>query len=67
MSLKRNGSGANDPTAYEALKPIVEYDNEIERRAHKVIAVVKNIVDLSGFEVIGRVEFRHKETGREFK
>lgn len=64
---KRNASGCRDMTAYHALKPIFDRDKEIERRVHKLIAVVKNIADLAGFEVVGRVEFRHKSTGREFK
>jgi len=66
-SLKRNASGANDPTAYAALNLIVARDSEVERQVHKLIAVTKNIVDLAGFELIGRIEIRHKESGREFK
>lgn len=67
MSLKRNASGANDPTAYAALKPIVKSETEVDRQVHKLIAVIKNVADLTGFEVVGRIEFRHKESGREFK
>lgn len=64
---KRNASGCRDMTAYHALKPIFDRDKEIERRVHKLIAVVKNIVDLAGFELVGRIEIRHKETRREFR
>ena len=66
MSLKRNASGANDPTAYAALKPIVAQETEVESKLHKLIATMKNVA-LAGFEVVGRVEFRHKESGKEFK
>lgn len=66
-SLKRNASGANDPTAYAALKPIAAQETEVESKLHKLIATMKNVANLAGFEVVGRVEFRHKETGREFK
>ena len=66
-SLKRNASGAKDPTAYAALKPIVAQETEVESKLHKLIATMKNVANLAGFEVVGRVEFRHKESGREFK
>lgn len=66
-SLKRNASGAKDPTAYAALWPIDRYENEVESKLHKLIATIKNVANLAGFEVVGRIEFRHKESGREFK
>jgi len=65
--LRRNASGAKDPTAYYALEPIIKAETEVDRQVHKLIAIIKNIVDLAGFELIARVEFRHKESGREFK
>lgn len=65
--LRRNASGAKDPTAYYALEPIIKAETEVDRQVHKLIAVIKNVASLAGFEVIGRVEFRHKSTGREFK
>ena len=67
MSLKRNASGAYDPTAYAALKPIVAQETEVESKLHKLIATMKNVANLAGFEVVGRIEIRHKESGREFK
>lgn len=65
--LRRNASGAKDPTAYEALQPIIKAETEVDRQVHKLIAVIKNVADLAGFEVMGRVEFKHKKTGREFR
>ena len=53
MSLKRNASGANDPTAYAALKPIVAQETEVESKLHKLIATMKNMANLAGFEVTG--------------
>ena len=66
-SLKRNASGANDPTAYAALKPIVAQETEVESKLHKLIATMKNVANLAGFEVVGRIEFRHRKTGKEFR
>ena len=65
--LRRNASGAKDPTAYAALKPIVRQDNEIERELHKLIATIKNVVNLTDFELIARIEVKHKGTGKEFR
>ena len=67
MSLKRNASGAYDPTAYAALEPIARHDNEVEKHVHKTIAIIKTLLNLLGFELIGRIEIRHKESGREFR
>jgi hypothetical protein len=65
-----NDSGCPDPTAYEALKHI---QNE-EKRLHQtdenvrlVITTIKNILDLSGFELLGRIQIRHKKSGRIYK
>jgi len=64
---KYNASGCADPTAYEALKPIIKEDRQLERKVHNIINTLKFIVDWAGFEFIGRIEIRHKESGREFK
>ena len=65
-----NDSGCPDPTAYEALKRI---QNE-EKRSHQtdenvrlVITTIKNILDLSGFELVERIQIRHKKSGRIYR
>lgn len=62
-----NGSGYPDPTAYSAMKRIQNAESEVDNAAHKVVTTIKNILDLSGFELIGRVQIRHKRSGKEFK
>lgn len=62
-----NGSGYPDPTAYAALNPIVKEDNEIEKKAHDLIKIVKIIAGWAGFEIIGRIQIKHRKSGREFK
>jgi hypothetical protein len=62
-----NDSGLPDPTAYEALKPIIKNDNDVDKTAHSLINTLKFIVDWAGFEFIGRIRVKHKKTGREFK
>lgn len=62
-----NESGCADPTAYEALKPIIQEDRELERKVHHVINTLKFIVSWAGFEFIGRIQIKHKESGKEFR
>ena len=62
-----NSSGCKDPTAYEALKPIIQEDAELERKVHSVIKTLKLIIDWAGFELIGRIEIRDKKTRKEFR
>jgi hypothetical protein len=66
-----NGSGYVDPTAYAAMKNVHSEekirDQPIDEAAHKVITTMKNILDLSGFELVGRIQIRHKKSGKIFK
>jgi hypothetical protein len=62
-----NESGCADPTAYAALKPIIQEDKAIEVRVHNLINTLKFIVDWAGFEFIGRIQIRHKKSRREFR
>jgi hypothetical protein len=55
----QNSSGCNDPTAYAATRPTEE-----EIQVGKLVKAVKAVSDLFGFEVINRVEFRSKHTGK---
>ena len=66
-NLYYNSEGYPDPTAYHALKPIVQEEKKIERKAHNLVSVLKFIVEWAGFEFIGRIQLRHKESGKEFK
>lgn len=62
-----NSSGCADPTVYEALKPIIKEDAAIEKKSHELIKVMKGMAALSGFELIERIQIRHKKSGKEFK
>ncbi len=65
--LYYNGSGCPDPTAYAALNPIVKQDEELEKRTQHLIKVIKDMANLAGFDVIGRIRLKHRKSGREFK
>lgn len=62
-----NASGCADPTAYDALKPIIKEDVEIERKAYEVVKVVKIIISWAGFELLNRIEIKDKKSGRVFR
>lgn len=63
--LKRNAEGYVDPTAYAALKSISR-DEKVEKKAAYVISIIKFIARESGFDLMNRIELRHK-SGRTFR
>lgn len=62
-----NQSGLPDPTAYQALKPIVKEEAAVEAKVNFLIKVLKYIISESGFELLARIELREKSTGRCFR
>ena len=64
--MKRNSEGYVDPTAYAALKSISR-DEKVEKKAASLISIFKFIARESGFELMNRVELRHKQSGRTFR
>jgi exosome complex RNA-binding protein Rrp4 len=65
-----NDSGCHDPTAYEAMKRIQKEEwiaNQTDRNARLVITTIKNILDLSGFELVERIQIRHNKSGKIFR
>lgn len=62
-----NSSGYPDPTAFHGTKQIRKEESAIEHKLHNLIHVIRDIANLAGFEVVGRIHFKHKKTGKEFK
>ena len=62
-----NASGCADPTAYEALKPIIKEDAELEYKVNFMIKVLKFIISQSDFELLNRIEIKDKRSGRVFR
>jgi len=62
-----NASGCPDPTAYQALKPIIKEEADLDKKVHNLVNVLKFIVDWAGLEFIGRIQLRCKRTGKEFR
>lgn len=55
-----NKSGCKDPTAFQATKNI----SEEEQRVAELVWVIKAIARWAGFEIINRIEFRDRASGR---
>ena len=64
--LRKNSEGYVDPTAYAALKSISR-DEKVEKKAAYIISIFKFIARESGFELMNRIELRHKQSGRTFR
>ena len=63
----QNGSGYSDFTAYNAIKNVSAEEHKIDRTANLVVNTVKNILELAGFELMGRIQIKHKKSGKVFK
>ena len=63
----KNCEGYSDPTAGAAISATAKEEQEVEKLNHKVIQSFRLLVDLAGFEIVGRVTLKHKKTGKIFK
>lgn len=65
--LYQNAEGYADPTAYEAIKPIIKEEEQLEKKVNFLIKVVKFIISESGFEMLNRIEIKDRKSGKEFR
>lgn len=63
----RNSEGYVDPTAYYGMKEVVKQESKEDAAVHRLIHHIRYVSGLAGFEVTGRITFKHKESGRVFK
>lgn len=60
--MYKNSEGYVDPTAGVAMATVKREENaELNDRNHRLIQVIRNIVDIAGFEIVGRVTLKHKK------
>jgi hypothetical protein len=59
----QNNSGCNDPTACNGEKAI----SEEEQRVADLVWIIKKITCWAGMEVINRIEFRDRKSGRMYR
>ena len=65
--MYKNSEGYVDPTAGAAMATVKREENaELADRNHKLIYAIRNVVDLAGFEIVGRVTLKHKKSGKVF-
>lgn len=57
---RKNAEGYSDPTAYQALKNIVDE----EERFHKLLYAIFDICELADFEIEGRIVLVDKRSGK---
>lgn len=66
-----NPEGYRDDTAHDAIAGVLrQRERELEaadERLKKLIKTVKNVVELSGFELNGRIDVTDKGTGRRYR
>ena len=71
MGGYKNKEGYTDPTAGEAIGTVVKEERKEERErnaaATTLITMLKQIISLAGFELVGRIVLKDKVTGKEYR
>lgn len=62
-NFKENASGYYDDTAYKAMSQVRKEQKE-EQRFHKVLGLIFDVCNLSGFHIEGRITLVDEKTGR---
>lgn len=60
---RTNAAGYLDPTAAAAIANVTKE----EKNLNLLVYVIKYIIDRSGFELVGRITLKCKESGRVYK
>lgn len=64
---RKNAEGYDDPTAYRALRNIMKQESDPEKRLNALVATLKYIINLAGFDLLNRFELRDRKSKRVFK
>lgn len=59
-NMRKNAEGYSDPTAYEAIRNVEKEDE----RFQKLLRMIFDICELSGFHLEERIILRDKRTGK---
>lgn len=65
--LHKNKEGYADPTAHKAIRNVMTAEDAEQKRLSDLIRTLKYIVDVSGYELIARIQVRDKHTGKEYR
>lgn len=67
VKLDKNQDGYKDPTAFQAIKQVIKEEETEEKQLATLVFVLKYIINMTGFELIGRMELKSKKSGRVYK
>ena len=70
--MYKNAEGYSDPTPGEAMSNIRKEQRQQEAAERlavisRLIPVMKQTAELAGFEVVGRITLKDKDTGKEYR
>lgn len=70
--MYKNAEGYSDPTPGEAMSNIRKEQRQQEAAERlavisRLIPVMKQTAELAGYEVVGRITLKDKETGKEYR
>ena len=65
--MHKNKEGYADPTAGIAVGRVSKEEKEHNAAVTSLITMLKQIISLAGFELVGRIVLKDKETGKEYK
>lgn len=63
----KNHEGYHDPTASQGLGAVVAEELKQDKKSQMLSSHIKSVCSLAGFEVVGKITFRCKDTGRIIK
>ena len=63
----RNNEGYRDPTAGKAVGAVAKEERKRNEAVTSLITMLKQIISLAGFELVGRIVLKDKETGKEYR
>lgn len=71
MGGYKNKEGYHDQTAGEAMETVAKEERKEKRERNAavttLITMLKQIISLAGFELVGRIVLKDKVTGKEYR
>lgn len=65
--IRKNSEGYSDPTAYAGLRAVLQREQEETKQLNTLIYILKYIINLSDYELLGRIELKHKKSGKVYR
>lgn len=66
-AMMRNGSGYASPVEDAALRNVNQRAvQDADERVNGLIAIVRKLIDYSGFDLLNRIELYDRKTGRRY-